>query len=84
MVVERPTPPSLPSALADPRPVMVVGTLGWVLALVVLLADGATAGSTAVLTCALGAGLGVLGYGIFFWQRRATRQDRRGSQRGLS
>lgn len=84
MATERPTPPALPSALADPRPVMVVGTLGWVVALVVLLVGGTAAGSTASVTCVLGAALGALGYGIFFWQRRATRQGRRSSQRGLS
>lgn len=80
---ERPTVPPLPPALADPRPVMAVGTAGWVIALAVLLIDQ-SASTTAVVTCALGAGLGALGYGIFFWQRRAVRRGGRSSQRGLS
>jgi len=79
---EPPTPPPLPPALADPRPVMVVGTVGWLVALVVLL-SGAASTSTAIVTCVLGASLGVLGYGLFFWQRRAVRRGDRGSQRGI-
>jgi len=47
---------------------MAAGTVGWVVALV---------------TCVLGASLGALGYGLFFWQRRAVRRGDRGSQRGI-
>lgn len=81
-----PTPPPLPRALADPRPVMAVGTAAWAVVLVVLLirvALGHT-DAVAIATCAVGTGLGALGYGIFFWQRRAVRRGDRGGQRGLS
>ena len=83
MPAEPPTPPPLPPALADPRPVMAAGTVGWVVALVVLLSGGAASTSTAIVTCGLGASLGALGYGLFFWQRRAVRRGDRGSQRGI-
>jgi hypothetical protein len=62
---------------------MAVGTAGWLIALAVLLI-GQNTGVTAVVTCVLGAGLGAIGYGIFFWQRRTVRRGGRGSQRGLS
>lgn len=83
MPAERHTVPALPPALADPRPVMVVGTVTWAIALAVLLISQ-NASVTAVVTCALGAALGAVGYGIFFWQRRTVRRGGRGSQRGLS
>jgi hypothetical protein len=40
--------------------------------------------STAIATCAVGAALGAVGYGIFFWQRRAVRRGDPGSQQGIS
>ncbi len=62
---------------------MAAGTLGWVVALAVLL-SGAGSTSTEIVTCVLGASLGAVGYGVFFWQRRAVRRGDRGSQRGLA
>lgn len=81
-----PEVPALPASLADPRPVMAVGTVLWAAALVVvggralLGTDGL--GAT-VATCAVGVALGAIGYGIFFWQRRTVRGGRRGQQ-GIS
>ncbi len=63
-----------------------VGTAAWVVALVVVLVRAATGhtNSMVIATCAVGAALGVLGYGVFYWQRRAVRSGSRGSQQGLS
>lgn len=84
--VDHPTPPPLPRTLADPRPVIAAGTAAWAVALVVFLIRGATGhmSSTAIATCAVGAALGAVGYGIFFWQRRAVRRGDLGSQQGIN
>lgn len=78
--------PTLPRALADPRPVIVAGTLAWLVATVVVLVlvltgrDGL--GST-VATCVVGVALGGIGFGIFSWQRRTVRSGSGRGQGGL-
>lgn len=82
-----PEVPALPPSLADPRPVMAVGTVLWAVALVVvggralLGTDGL---GTMVTTCAVGVALGAIGYAIFFWQRRTVRRGSRRGQQGIS
>ncbi|WP_225978233.1 DUF2530 domain-containing protein [Gandjariella thermophila] len=81
-----PRPPSLPPRLADPVPVLAVGTTLWLLAFVTLLVARVGFGFDRPVwlwTTLCGAVLGVIGYGIFRWQRAAARRDPRNSQRGL-
>jgi protein-S-isoprenylcysteine O-methyltransferase Ste14 len=81
-----PSPPPLPPRLADPVPAIIVCTALWFLAFVALLVarlafkvdDNAW-----LWTCSAGTLLGVTGYGVFRWQRRAARRGSRGAQRGL-
>lgn len=72
--------------LADPRPVMAAGTAVWavVLAAFLIRAAAGHTDSAVIVTAAVGTALGAVGYGIFFWQRRAVRHGGRGGQRGLS
>lgn len=81
-----PEVPPLPTALADPRPVMVVGTAAWLVVTVVvavraLLGDGGL--GTTFATCVVGVALGGIGYGIFVWQRRTVRSGSGRGQRGI-
>ncbi|MFD1146408.1 DUF2530 domain-containing protein [Saccharothrix hoggarensis] len=77
-----PPPPPLPPKLADPVPAIAVGTGLWVLALagVLLFRRDDT---ILVWTCLSGGVLGIIGYGIFTWQRRAARRGSRTAQQGL-
>jgi hypothetical protein len=82
-----PRVPALPSALADPRPVMAVGTALWAVVLVVVAVRsllGTDGLGTTVATCAVGVALGAIGYGIFFWQRRTVRGGSGRGQQGIS
>ena len=78
-----PTAPPLPGPLADPRPVMVVGTLAWLVATVVVGFRGVTGDGLGegFAVCVTGLALGAVGYTIFFLQRRQVRRGGRG-QRG--
>ncbi|WP_229693537.1 DUF2530 domain-containing protein [Lentzea pudingi] len=77
-----PHPPSLPHRLADPVPVVLGGTALWFLGfLVVLVVDRSN--STLIWTTLSGSLLGIIGYGVFYWQRRAARRGSRGAQQGL-
>ncbi|AXX27824.1 hypothetical protein APASM_0459 [Actinosynnema pretiosum subsp. pretiosum] len=58
-----------------------VGSTLWLVALVVTLLIGAPA--VVVWTCAAGGALGVIGFGIFAWQRSAARRGSRTAQSGL-
>lgn len=81
-----PEVPALPPALADPRPVMAVGTALWAVVLVVLAVRallGADGLGTTVATCAVGVALGAIGYGIFFWQRRTVHGGSGRGQQGI-
>ncbi|NLU82433.1 DUF2530 domain-containing protein [Rhodococcus sp. HNM0569] len=76
-----PNEPAVLTRLSDPRPALLLGTVAWLVAcVVVLVTDGA--GST-LAVCACGAAIGVLGYALFFVQRRAARRGDRGAQQGL-
>ncbi|MBS4727428.1 DUF2530 domain-containing protein [Mycobacterium sp. SM1] len=76
-----PQPPPLPAALLAVWPVIAVGALGWLAAAVVAFAIP-TFESWRPVTLA-GLGVGLLGTGIFLWQRDAVRRGARGAQTGL-
>lgn len=82
-----PQVPALPTALADPRPVMAAGTAGWLVATVVVVARALLGGGglgTSFATCLVGVALGAIGYGIFFWQRHAVRAGSGRGQHGIT
>ncbi|QTJ65792.1 DUF2530 domain-containing protein [Rhodococcus sp. ZPP] len=68
--------------LADPRPALILGTLAWVVAMVVVIVTG-DRWADALPTCIAGVAVGFLGYGLFALQRRAARRGSRGAQQGL-
>jgi uncharacterized membrane protein YjjP (DUF1212 family) len=68
--------------LADPRPALILGTLAWVVAMVVVIVTG-DRWADALPTCIAGVVVGFLGYGLFALQRRAARRGSRGAQQGL-
>ena len=74
--------PPLPRALTEPRPVVIVGTALFAIALVVTLLARETFGQ-AWAVCACGVGAGLLGAGVLTLQRRAALRGDRGAQRGL-
>ncbi|WP_345352200.1 DUF2530 domain-containing protein [Rhodococcus olei] len=74
--------PRIPARLTDPRPVIVIGTLAWLVATGVVLASG-DRWASALPICWAGLALGVLGSLLFVVQRRASRRGRRTAQRGL-
>lgn len=80
-VAELPPPPPLPPRLTDPVPPIVVSSALWLVGLVITLLIGAP--TMAVWTCAAGGALGVIGFGIFAWQRSAARRGSRTAQSGL-
>ncbi|WP_312864920.1 DUF2530 domain-containing protein [Saccharothrix tamanrassetensis] len=77
-----PAPPALPARLADPVPAIAAGTGLWIVAFLVVLIFF-RAETTLLWTCLTGGGLGVIGYGIFRWQRSAARRGSRTAQQGL-
>ncbi|WP_072687153.1 DUF2530 domain-containing protein [Rhodococcus marinonascens] len=74
--------PPLSQRLADPRPALILGTLAWAAAAVVVIITG-DRWSSALSTCIAGIVVGCLGYGLFALQRRAARRGSRGAQQGL-
>lgn len=79
---DRPEPDSTLNRLADPRPALILGTLAWVVAtMVVFVTTGVS--SDAFSTCLAGIGVGIAGYGLFLWQRWSARRGARGAQKGL-
>lgn len=76
-----PTPPDLPAALLDPRPVIGVGALLWVLA--TIAAFTAPALETWRPVALAGLAVSVFGASLFLWQRAAARRGSRGAQTGL-
>jgi Protein of unknown function (DUF2530) len=81
MTDDEPQPPPLPDALTDPRPVIAVCTLGWLVA-VILAFTVPSLESWRPITVA-GLGLAAFGTSVFLWQRRAARRGVRGAQTGL-
>lgn len=77
------TPPPLPRSLAEPRPVIAVGTLAWFVAAAVVFLTTDPPATGTVATCLTGGGLGLLGFWIMHLQRSAARRGSRGAQRGL-
>ncbi|MBE9374023.1 DUF2530 domain-containing protein [Saccharopolyspora sp. HNM0983] len=78
--------PRLPHKLIDPTPVVLAGTLLWTAGAVWFGVDAAAGGQWSIQfwTSAAGTGLGVIGFGVFRWQRSAARRGSRGSWQGLS
>jgi hypothetical protein len=71
----------LPHGLADPRPVVGVGTVAWFTAAVILLLVGGP--SVWVWACVTGGLLGLLGFAMMHAQRTAARRGGRSAQQGL-
>lgn len=78
MDVVPPVAPPLPRGLADPRPVVGVGTLAWLTAAVVLLV--ARGPSVWLGACVTGGLLGLLGFAMIRAQRNAVRRGARSAQ----
>lgn len=78
---QKPEPPPLPPALLEVWPVIAVGALAWLIATVVAFAVPHLDGWRPVTLAGLGVGL--LGTGVFLWQRNAARRGARGAQIGL-
>ncbi|MER7015581.1 DUF2530 domain-containing protein [Saccharopolyspora sp. NPDC000359] len=74
--------PHLPRRLADPTPVVLTGTVLWLVGAVVLALRSHT--DIEFWTCVAGVALGIIGYGVFRWQRSAARRGSRGAWQGLS
>jgi Protein of unknown function (DUF2530) len=76
-----PQPPPLPDPLLDPRPVIAVVTVAWLVAVILAF----TVPSLHTWRPIAVAGLGLAGFGtsVFLWQRRAARRGSRGAQTGL-
>ena len=77
-------PPPLPASLTDPVRVIAVGTAAWLVALAVLgvlALTGSRPADAWLVACAIGAGLGLLGLGVFTLQRRANARGDKGAQR---
>ncbi|HZQ33641.1 MAG TPA: DUF2530 domain-containing protein [Mycobacterium sp.] len=79
--MDEPQPPPLPDALTDPRPVIVVFTLAWAVA--VVLAFTVPALHTWRPITIAGLCLSAVGTSVFLWQRHAARRGSRGAQTGL-
>lgn len=79
--IERAVPP-IPSYLLDPRPIVLIGTLIWTLALLgnMLFFDG---DMRTVILCAVGVGVGAMGTAVYALQRRAVLRGAKGAQVGL-
>jgi hypothetical protein len=75
-------PPPLPAVLLDPRPIIAIGALAWLVAAVAAFVVPALT-TWRPLTLA-GLAVGVLGTSIFLWQRTAARRGARGAQTGLT
>lgn len=75
------TAPPLPAVLLDPRPVLAVCTLAWVVAAVAAFTVTGLHSWRPVTVAGLG--LAAVGTLLFFWQRHAARTGSRGAQTGL-
>lgn len=75
-------PPPLPAAMLNAVPVIVVGQLGWLGAAIAAFVFPAGEGWRPLTVAGLAVGL--LGTGIFWWQRDAARRGARGAQTGFT
>ncbi|MFN3602031.1 MAG: DUF2530 domain-containing protein [Dietzia sp.] len=84
-MTEKPTEPQvprIPAYLLDPRPVVLIGTLAWTIALLAaMLVDEVD--MRAVILCAVGVGVGAIGTLVYALQRRAVLRGSAGAQTGL-
>lgn len=80
MELKNPVP--LPPRLADPRPVIVVGVLGWIVATAVVALSGERFDSLLPM-CLAGLGVSAFGVSVYLLQRSAVRRGSRTAQRGL-
>ncbi|GAA1704568.1 MULTISPECIES: DUF2530 domain-containing protein [Dietzia] len=77
-----PQVPRIPAYLLDPRPVVLIGTLAWTIALLaMMLMDEVD--MRAVILCAVGVGVGAVGTLVYALQRRAVLRGSAGAQGGL-
>lgn len=77
-----PQVPRIPGYLLDPRPVVIIGTLAWTIALLgAMLVDEVD--MRTVILCAVGVGVGAIGTLIYALQRRAVLRGGAGAQNGL-
>jgi Protein of unknown function (DUF2530) len=74
-------PPPLPTPLLEIWPVIATGALAWLVAAVAAFTVPALETWRPVTLAGLGVGL--LGTGIFLWQRAAARRGARGAQIGF-
>lgn len=77
-----PEVPRIPGYLLDPRPVVIVGTLAWTVALLAAMLVDEVDMRTVIL-CAVGIGVGALGTFVYALQRRAVLRGNAGAQNGL-
>ncbi|WP_280204489.1 DUF2530 domain-containing protein [Nocardia farcinica] len=77
-----PNVPQIPPRLTDPRPVLAVGSLLWLVALVVVWVGGPR-WEAARPVCVMGLVVGLIGLVIFLIHRRAARRGDKGAQTGL-
>jgi Protein of unknown function (DUF2530) len=78
---QRREPPPLPPKLLEIWPFILIGALGWLVALIAAFLVPALQ-SWRPLTIA-GLAVGLLGTSIFLWQLAAVRRGARGAQSGL-
>ncbi|MCW2691372.1 MAG: rane protein [Mycobacterium sp.] len=76
-----PEPPALPGVLLEPRPVIVVLAVAWLIATLAAFTISDLRDWRPVTVAGLAVGL--LGTFIFVWQRAAVRRGSRGAQSGL-
>ena len=77
-----PQVPRIPAYLLDPRPVVIIGTLAWTLALLAhMLMEQVDMRS--VVLGAVGVGVGAVGTIVYALQRRAVLRGSAGAQQGL-
>lgn len=74
--------PRIPGYLLDPRPVVIIGTVAWTLALLAAMLMDEPNMRTVIL-CAVGVGVGALGTLVYVMQRRAVLRGSAGAQAGL-
>lgn len=79
---KNPEPPPLPPPLLKMWPLIATGALAWLVAAVGAFAVPALETCRPVTLAGLGVGL--LGTGIFLWQRDAARRGARGAQTGFT
>jgi Protein of unknown function (DUF2530) len=83
---EKSPPPALPARLLALPPIIYVGTLLWFVAFVVLAVGHYAFEAFPPIwmwTALAGTVLGLAGFPVMAWQRRASRRGARGAQRNL-